>query len=93
MEIAITEFVAITDSSSVGEARRRGLLLAEQLGFDEVRCGEFALLITEVSRNVLVHGRRRASDLMGVKECARLRSRGSLAMDKGPGIANVAAAR
>src|SRR5581483_3451684 len=29
MEIASTEYVAITDASSVGEARRRGLLITE----------------------------------------------------------------
>ena len=46
----------ITDASSVGEARRRGLLLADRLGFDAVRSGEFGLLITEVSRNILLHG-------------------------------------
>lgn len=91
MEIATTEYVALTDSSSVSEARRRGLLLAEKLGFDEVRCGEFALLITEVSRNVLAHAQTGQAILMGVKN-----SRGSvarvLALDKGPGIADVTSA-
>ncbi|MGA8908927.1 MAG: hypothetical protein WB524_15030, partial [Acidobacteriaceae bacterium] len=56
MEIAFTEFVAVTDTSSVGEVRRVALLAAQRLGFDETRSGEFALLATESTRNVLVHG-------------------------------------
>jgi anti-sigma regulatory factor (Ser/Thr protein kinase) len=88
MEIATTDYVAITDASSIGEARRRGLLLAEKLGFDEVRCGEFALLITEVSRNVLAHAQSGHAILMGLKN-----SNGSvarvLALDNGPGISDV----
>ena len=30
--------------------------IAQKLGFDETRAGELALLTTEVSRNVLIHG-------------------------------------
>ena len=33
MEVGLTEHIPITDASSVGEARRRGLLLADRLGF------------------------------------------------------------
>jgi anti-sigma regulatory factor (Ser/Thr protein kinase) len=88
MEIASTEHVAITDSSSIGEARRRGLLMAQKLGFDEVRSGEFALLITEASRNVLAHAQNGHAILMGLKN-----SHGSvariLALDNGPGISDV----
>ena len=88
MEIATTEHIAIADSSSIGEARRRGLHMAEKLGFDEARSGEFALLITEASRNVLVHAQTGHAILMGVKN-----SRGSfariLALDSGPGISDV----
>jgi anti-sigma regulatory factor (Ser/Thr protein kinase) len=91
MEIASTEYVPITDASSIGEARRRGLLVAERLGFDEVRCGEFALLITEVTRNVLSHAKSGQAILMGLKN-----SHGSiariLALDNGPGISDVSRA-
>jgi anti-sigma regulatory factor (Ser/Thr protein kinase) len=81
--------VAVTDSTSVGEVRRTALLLAQRLNFDETRSGEFALLATEVSRNVLVHGGGGEVVLTGIKQqdvsTARI-----LAMDKGPGIANMA---
>ena len=88
MEVASTDYVAITDSSSVGEARRRGLLMAEKLGFDEVRCGEFALLITEVSRNVLAHAQSGQAILMGLKSARGAVAR-ILALDRGPGISDV----
>lgn len=88
MEIASTEYVPITDVSSIGEARRRGLLMAERLGFDEVRCGEFALLITEVSRNVLNHAQSGQTILMGLKNPQGSVAR-VLALDNGPGISDV----
>ncbi len=91
MEIAFTEHVPITDSSSIGEVRRRGLLAAERLGFDEVKCGEFALLTTEVSRNVLLHGGGGQAIILGAKNdhgpVIRI-----VALDNGPGIADVARA-
>lgn len=91
MEITSTDCVAIVDTSSVGEARRRGLLMAEKLGFDEVRCAEFALLISEVSRNVLAHAQTGQTILMGMKNQSGSVAR-VLALDKGPGISDVARA-
>jgi anti-sigma regulatory factor (Ser/Thr protein kinase) len=91
MEVAFTEWVPITDESSVGEARRRALLTGQRIGFDESRSGELALLATESSRNVLLHGGGGEIVILGMhgegKPVARI-----LAMDNGPGIANVAQA-
>jgi anti-sigma regulatory factor (Ser/Thr protein kinase) len=91
MEVAFTEYVAVTDGSSVGEVRRTALLLAQRLSFDETRSGEFALLATEVSRNVLVHGGGGEVVLTGIREQDASTAR-ILAMDKGPGIPNMAQA-
>jgi anti-sigma regulatory factor (Ser/Thr protein kinase) len=91
MEVALSEYVAVTDASSVGEVRRTALLVAQRLGFDETRSGEFALLATEASRNVLVHGNGGEVVLSGIKEQDALTAR-ILAMDKGPGIPNMAKA-
>jgi anti-sigma regulatory factor (Ser/Thr protein kinase) len=91
MEIAFTEWVPITDASSVGEARRTAQMAAQRLGFDETKAGELALLATESSRNVLLHGGGGQMVVGGMKgerqQVARI-----LALDKGPGIANVAQA-
>jgi anti-sigma regulatory factor (Ser/Thr protein kinase) len=91
MEMNFTELVLVTDLSSVGEVRRTALLLAQRLGFDETRAGEVALLATEASRNVLTHGGGGQVILGGVKDHGHALVR-ILAMDKGPGIANVARA-
>lgn len=89
MEIAFTELVPITDPSSVGEVRRAALLAADRLGFDSVRSGEFALLTTEVSRNVLLHGGGGQAIILGGKNGHSSVAR-VLALDSGPGIANLA---
>jgi anti-sigma regulatory factor (Ser/Thr protein kinase) len=91
MEIVFTEWVAVTDASSVGEVRRAALTVAQRLEFDETRSGELALLATEVSRNTLIHGGGGQVVLAGVKtrdgQLARI-----LAIDKGAGISNIAEA-
>jgi anti-sigma regulatory factor (Ser/Thr protein kinase) len=91
MEIVFTEFVPVTDTSSVGEVRRAALLAAQRLGFDETRSGEFALLATESTRNVLIHGGGGEVLISGMKDGGGAVAR-ILAMDRGPGIANVAQA-
>jgi anti-sigma regulatory factor (Ser/Thr protein kinase) len=91
MEMNLSTIVPITDTSSVGEARRAGMATAERLGFDETRCGDFALLASEVSRNVLLHGGGGQTIIQGHRN-----GRGPvgqiLALDKGPGIQNMAKA-
>jgi anti-sigma regulatory factor (Ser/Thr protein kinase) len=91
MEIGFTESVAITDASSVGEARRMALSSASRLDFDETRSGELALLATEASRNVLVHGGGGQVVFAGIREGGAALAR-ILAMDKGDGIRNLAKA-
>jgi anti-sigma regulatory factor (Ser/Thr protein kinase) len=91
MEVAFTEHVRVTDESSVGEVRRAALMAAQRLDFNETQSGELALLATEASRNVLVHGGGGQVVLTGcrVRNDAAARI---LAMDKGPGIQNLAQA-
>ena len=91
MEVTFTDFVPVTDPSSVGEVRRTALLVAQRLDFDETRSGTFALLATEASRNVLVHGGGGQVVLTGIRESDNTIGR-ILAMDKGPGIPDLARA-
>jgi anti-sigma regulatory factor (Ser/Thr protein kinase) len=88
MEIDFTEWISVADASSVGEVRRTALSAARRLGFDETRSGELALLATEASRNVLIHGGGGQVALVGVNEGASPIAR-ILALDRGPGIANI----
>jgi hypothetical protein len=55
---------------------------------DETRSGEFALLATEMSRNILVHGGGGEAIIMGSKNDHGAVA-GILALDNGPGIADV----
>jgi anti-sigma regulatory factor (Ser/Thr protein kinase) len=91
MEITYSEWVPITDESSVGEARRKALLIAQRLGFDETRCGEVALLATESSRNALIHGGGGQVVISAMQDEGHAVAR-VLAMDQGAGIANIAEA-
>jgi anti-sigma regulatory factor (Ser/Thr protein kinase) len=67
------------------------LLAAQRLEFDETRSGEFALLATESARNVLIHGGEGQVLIAGMRDGGAVVAR-ILAMDKGPGIANIAQA-
>ena len=88
MEVALTESVAVTDPSSIGEARRTAMMLGQRLGFDETRAGELTLLAAEVSRNVLVHGGGGQIILSGIRNAGSSQAR-ILAMDSGPGISDI----
>ena len=88
MEVVFTHHLSVTDESSVGAVRRSALLAAQNLGFDETQSGDLALVATEASRNVLLHGGGGQVVLTGCKNDGHSAAR-ILAMDKGPGIANL----
>ena len=80
----------IEDRSQVGSARRAALLLAGYLGFSPTESGKIALAATEVATNILKHagtGRLalRALERDGVAGIELL------GLDRGPGIADLAA--
>ena len=80
----------ISDESGVADARRAVAALAASLEFDETTAGELALAVTEAGSNIAKHAREGAI-------VARILERGGaegieiLAIDKGPGMENVAA--
>ena len=46
----------IDNDSDVGICRRKAVNLAAQMGFDEVKTGEVAIMVTELVTNVIRHG-------------------------------------
>jgi anti-sigma regulatory factor (Ser/Thr protein kinase) len=83
--------VAVAEASGVAEARRRALSLAERLGFDEPLAGRLALVVTEAATNLVKHAGG------GEVLLRPLSTNGDagievLAIDRGRGLANVAAA-
>jgi len=81
--------LSIDDPSAIAEARRQATALAQRLGFDETLTGQLAIAITEVGTNIFKHAGRGRLALRGlqVNGTAGLEL---LALDRGPGIANVA---
>jgi anti-sigma regulatory factor (Ser/Thr protein kinase) len=81
----------VTEVSQVAQARRRATALASRLGFNETHVGNVALVVTEAATNLVKHATggeillyALQSDWVGGIEV--------LALDRGPGIANVAQA-
>jgi anti-sigma regulatory factor (Ser/Thr protein kinase) len=48
--------VAISDHSSIGEARRVASGAARSLEYDEDRCSDISIVATELATNILLHG-------------------------------------
>jgi anti-sigma regulatory factor (Ser/Thr protein kinase) len=81
--------VLIGDHSDVGEARRKISTLVRRAGFDSTAIGLVALAVTELATNIVKHARQgrvlarvvRDDSVAGVE---------LIAMDRGPGISNLA---
>jgi anti-sigma regulatory factor (Ser/Thr protein kinase) len=76
--------VRIGDESGVGAARREAAQLARAVGLDEGAAGRLAIVVSELGKNVWRHAR-------GGEVLLRALDRGVelLALDKGPGMADV----
>src|SRR5262249_52212131 len=81
--------VPVADRSGVGEVRRAASAQATRLGFDEVEREHVSIVATEVASNVVKHP---TSGEIRVRPIARGQALGLelLALDKGPGMADVA---
>jgi len=83
-----TEHLSVTDPSGIGEIRRVAVRLAEGLGFDEELKGRVAIVLNELSSNMLKHAK--GGEIIAVSE-----QKGDVvkldifAYDQGPGMDNV----
>jgi anti-sigma regulatory factor (Ser/Thr protein kinase) len=78
----------ITHSTDIAAARRAGTQLATEIGLDETITGKLAIIITEAATNILKHAGAGAV-VLGVSGPEEQRGVDVLALDKGPGIANL----
>ena len=87
----LSQTVALSDFSSTAEARRAGARMAASLGLNETKSGEAAIVITEAARNAVVYGGGGQMVLSGItsKDVTRIEI---LALDRGPGIADLSRA-
>jgi len=81
----------LRDESEVAQARRAAVVLAGRLGFDEADSGRVALVTTELATNLLKHGGG-GELLLGDYEIEGAVGVEVVALDRGPGIANLAEA-
>ncbi len=79
----------VGELSEIAAARRAGNALARQLGFNEVRTGQLAIVITEAATNIVKHARE-GEILLRTLEAGGVAGVEVLALDRGPGMANVA---
>jgi anti-sigma regulatory factor (Ser/Thr protein kinase) len=90
--VAVSDTLAltVTEASQTGEARRQVARFAARLGFDDTQAGKVAIVVTEVATNLVKHAK--GGDLL-VRPLADDGVRGVeiLALDSGPGIANIGA--
>lgn len=84
-------WIAITHASDIAAARRAGQRIAQELGFDDVRAGQLAIVISEAATNILKHAGDGRIMLASV-QADGIGGIEILAIDSGPGIANLAQA-
>ena len=82
--------IPIDDRTQVGQARRAGQEMAEALGLGATQAGQVALAVTEAATNIVKHA---GTGKILLAPLARGGAVGLeiLALDRGPGIANVGA--
>ncbi len=83
--------IRISEASQTGEARRKAVAFAEELGMEESRQGTVALATTEMATNLVKHAGK------GHILVQRLQQNGSsglrvISVDQGPGIADISKA-
>jgi anti-sigma regulatory factor (Ser/Thr protein kinase) len=85
----LSSAVTIEDVSAVGEARRRAHELVANLGFGPTEIGKVALVATELAGNIVKHAGRGEILLRGLTAASR-RGVEVIALDRGPGMSNIA---
>ncbi|MBN9246987.1 MAG: ATP-binding protein [Hyphomicrobium sp.] len=81
--------VAVTESSQVAEARRVSVDLARRHGFDDEAAGRVAIVATELATNLVKHGGGGIILSSSFDDQNGTQGVELIAIDKGPGMANV----
>jgi anti-sigma regulatory factor (Ser/Thr protein kinase) len=87
MEVSST-VISVTESSQAGQARRDASALAARLGFSEEAQGKVALVVSEAAKNLVAHAREGLILLRALYSGPQVGVE-MLALDKGPGMADV----
>ena len=79
----------IAHASDVAAARRAGQKLADALGFDGVKAGRLAIIVTEAATNILKHAGEGTVTIMRAQSGVPMPGVDVVAVDKGPRIADI----
>lgn len=79
----------VTEATQVAAVRRAASELARRLGFDDVRTGEVAIVVTEAATNIVKHARE-GEILLRPLVCGQRHGIEILSIDRGPGMLSVA---
>jgi len=88
MEVREHRVVRVGEASQAGEARRIARAFAESLELDATEIGKVAIVVTEAATNLVKHAHE-GTILLGALEGEGTRGMSILALDRGPGIANL----
>ncbi|GEM_PF-1268739 len=80
--------INIEELSQTGEARRMAASIGQQIGMDESAVGRLSIVVTELSRNIVLHARRGQLLFRSVVDGKRAGVE-ILALDHGPGIPDI----
>ena len=78
----------IGEPSEIAAVRRAATSLAQQLDFSELKIGQLALVVTEAATNIVKHAKQ-GEILLRSLECGQNFGVEIIALDRGPGIANI----
>ena len=83
--------IPVHESSQVGEARRQAARVAERVGLNEGDRGKVAIIATELANNLVRHAGATGHGEIALRLLAHAEGNGVeiLAVDKGPGMADV----
>jgi anti-sigma regulatory factor (Ser/Thr protein kinase) len=81
--------IAIEDPSHVGEARRSATAIAAAVGLSETEGGKFAILASEAATNIVKHAGRGEIVLRSLGSYGNAPGVELIAIDSGPGIADI----
>lgn len=90
MGISAPAAFRINDRSNVAEVRRAAVACARALGWSDTACGETEIVATEVATNLVKYARDGIVALASTADGAKSDSLLVVAIDRGPGIADVA---
>jgi anti-sigma regulatory factor (Ser/Thr protein kinase) len=79
----------ISHASDVAAVRRAGQKLADSLGFDDVKAGRLAIVVTEAATNILKHAGDGTVTIMRTQSGVTMTGVDVVAVDNGPGMADL----